>query len=635
MCGIAGWVGNLSDGAKHALDMARRLEHRGPDAHGIQAWPEATLVHTRLSIIDLSPTGAQPMANGDSTIWTVFNGEIYNHSELRRTLEAKGHVFKGHSDTEILPHLYEEEGPSFVARLRGMFALAIYDTRSRTLMLARDRFGIKPLFYSFSDNRLMFASELRALSTLPGIDTRPDIQAIFDFAALLYIPAPETFYRGIRSLQPGQLLQARLEDDRISLKTQIYHKWSITPDPELTLAGATDRAETLISSAVRGQMESDVPLGTLLSGGIDSSLVSAAAQKDASKRIRTFNVQFADQAYDETWAAVAVANRIGSQHMTLPMNGKQGTWEYVTRLLLQAGQPFADTSLFAVNTVCSLMRQYVTVALSGDGGDEAFGGYNLYWQLARIGRLQMFPTQAWQSAAVCAAPLARLGLLRDSLPQRIRDIGGADATSVIQSMFCWLRDQEHQELWQGQEVEPVRRLFEPQWDYVLPAKASKLEWLSAHATEVNIRLTLPNDFLFKVDTASMKESLEVRVPMLDEDLVSFGLTLPHRLKTRGRNCKLVLREVASRNIPARVATKPKQGFGIPVDTWVSSDLKTRLRERLLASSTSLRDFFRPQTYMPWVEAFCNGREYRGMSRQGLYQRVIMLLSLDLALSGAE
>src|SRR5262245_32147047 len=212
MCGIAGWLGTVDDGELVAARLVQALRHRGPDSHGIRSWPEATLGHTRLSIIDLSPAGAQPMANEDGTIWTVFNGEIYNHRELRHGLEKRGHMFKGHSDTEVLPHLYEEEGSDFVSRLRGMFALAIYDTKTRTLILARDRFGIKPLFYAPGKNRFAFASEIRAVLELPDIDTQLDRQAIYDFAALSYIPAPETFHQGIRALQPGKILEAKLED---------------------------------------------------------------------------------------------------------------------------------------------------------------------------------------------------------------------------------------------------------------------------------------------------------------------------------------------------------------------------------------------------------------------------------------
>src|SRR5215813_4384639 len=390
MCGIAGWLGTFPESKKYTARVAEALRHRGPDAHGIRSWPEATLVHTRLSIIDLSPAGAQPMADEDGTVWTIFNGEIYNHRELRQDLEARGHLFNGHSDTEVLPHLYEEEGSEFVNRLRGMFALAIYDSRTRTLLLARDRFGIKPLFYAPGNYRLAFASEIRALLRLPDIDTRPERQSIYDFVALFYIPAPETFYVGIRALQPGEMLEAKLENSRVIWKTRLYHRWTISPNPKMTLPQATEQADVLVTAAVRNQMESDVPLGTLLSGGIDSSLVSAAAQAGLTRKVRTFNVRFSEKEYDETWAAVAVAEHIGSCHETLDISNIPGTWEHVTGLLTHAGQPFADTSLFAVNAVCQLMRQHVTVALSGDGGDEGFGGYDLYWQIARIASLQKF-----------------------------------------------------------------------------------------------------------------------------------------------------------------------------------------------------------------------------------------------------
>jgi len=629
MCGIAGWLGTLLDNKSHAARMVRTLRHRGPDGYGIESWSEATLIHTRLSIIDLSSAGAQPMANEDRTVWTVFNGEIYNHRELRRNLEARGHVFKGHADTEVLPHLYEEEGSAFVTKLRGMFALAIYDTRTQTLVLARDRFGIKPLFYAPAKGRLMFASEIRALLQLPGIDDRPDRQAIYDFAALFYIPAPETFYTGIRALQPGEVLEAQLDGQGVSWKTRTYHQWAIAPDPALTLVQAANLAEALVTSAVSRQLESDVPLGALLSGGIDSSLVSVAAQAALSSDLRTFNVRFSENGYDETWAAVAVAKHIASCHETLDMNDVKGTWGHVTNLLLSAGQPFADTSLFAVNGLCRLMRRHVTVALSGDGGDEGFGGYNFYWQIARIARWQTLPEAVWGGAAVALTPLARCGVVPEHFPQRLRDLVGADDTSVIQSLLCWVREKEHGHLCWDTNVLPIRRLFEPQWEYCLPPGASRLERLSAHATEANIRLILPNDFLFKVDMASMRESLEVRVPMLDEDLFAFGLSLPHNLKVNGRTCKIVLRAVAEGKLPSLVANKSKHGFGIPVDAWVDTTFKASVRDALLGPSSKLPEFFRPDAYQPMVEAFCEGRSYPGISRQDLYQRVIALLAVQL------
>jgi asparagine synthase (glutamine-hydrolysing) len=635
MCGIAGWLGTLPDSEKYAARMVQALRHRGPDAHGCRSWLEATLVHTRLSIIDLSPTGAQPMANEDGTIWTVFNGEIYNHRELRRQLEACGHVFKGRSDTEVLPHLYEEHGSEFVRKLRGMFAVAIYDTRARTLLLARDRFGIKPLFYAPGSERLMFASEIRALRGLPGIDSRPDRQAIADFAALFFIPAPETFYVGIRALQPGEILEARLDDHEIAYNLRAYHRWAITVNPTMTLAQAEERTAGLLMAAVRPQLESDVPLGALLSGGIDSSLVSAAAQRALPTQLQTFNVRFGEQEYDETWAALAVARHIGSCHQTLDMDDLPGTWDYITGLLRHVGQPFADTSLFAVNAVCRLMRQHVTVALSGDGGDEGFGGYDLFWRITSIDRWQVLPAPIWRGASVALTPLERVAIVRKHLSRRLTEFAGADDVSIIQNLLCWVREQEHRRLCHNRDLLPVRRLFELQWDHDLLPRASRIERLSAHATEIQTRLLLPNDFLFKVDTASMRESLEVRVPMLDEELFAFGLCLPHHLKVQRRTCKRVLRSVAESWLPLTVARKRKRGFGIPVDSWVHADFKTRLKDALLGPSSRLPEFFRPEAYSPMVQAFCDGRPCPGISRQGLYQRAIMLLSVHVVLSDAS
>jgi len=399
----------------------------------------------------------------------------------------------------------------------------------------------------------------------------------------------------------------------------------------MTLAQAEDRTAELLMAAVRPQMESDVPLGALLSGGIDSSLVSVVAQAALSDQLRTFNVRFAEQEYDETWAATAVAQHIGSRHETLDMDDIPGSWDYITGLLLHAGQPFADTSLFAVNAVCRLMRQHVTVVLSGDGGDEGFGGYDLYWRMARIIRYQIFPIPVWYGAAVALALLARLAVVPERFPQRLRELAGADDTSVMHNLLCWVREHEHRRLCWDRDVLPVRRLFEPQWEHYLLPRASRLERLSAHATEIYTRLGLPNDFLFKVDTASMRESLEVRVPMLDEELFAFGLSLPHSLKVQGRMCKQVLRAVAKSWLPPTVASKPKRGFAIPVDSWVNTDFKMRLREALLGPSSRLPEFFRLEVYRPMVEALCEGRSYPGISREGLYQRAIMLLSVHLAL----
>lgn len=636
MCGIGGWIGPQDDGDTVADCMRQALHHRGPDGCGVRSFPAATLVHTRLSIIDLSESGAQPMANETGTIWSAFNGEIYNHRELRIDLERKGHHFRGHSDSEVIPHLYEELGPGFVERLRGMFAIAIYDARAQTLLLARDRFGIKPLFYALTKTRLAFASELRALRCVKGIDTRPNRQAIYDSAALFYVPAPETFYQGICALQAGEILEASLlQDGAISWKTRRYWKGVIAPDQGLSLSEAVDQAEGLLTTAVQRQLESDVPLAALLSGGIDSSLVSAAAQRALQGTLRTYNVRFFDRKYDETAAALAVAQHIGSHHVTLDMDEGQGTWEHVIDLLTHAGQPFADTSLFGVNAVCRLMRTHVTVALSGDGGDEGFGGYDIYWRLARIAKMQHFPAVMWKTSALALDQLAKLTVLPAYLPARFREVAQGDDVQIVQGLFTTAQEEELRGLCLDyQKMLPIRRFFEQEWEHRLPRKADRVERLSALATEVNVRMQLANDFLFKVDLASMKESLEVRVPMLDEELFSFGLTLPHRLKVIGRECKQVLRKVAERQLPRAIAEKSKHGFGVPVDRWVNAEFRSRVRETLLGSSSRLPEFFRPEGYEPIVEAFCGGRLDGRYSRAAIFRWTIFLLSIHLHLEGA-
>jgi asparagine synthase (glutamine-hydrolysing) len=633
MCGIAGSFGKEALDAVVGERVLEALRHRGPDASASKTWPEATLLHTRLRIIDLSPTGDQPMSNEDGTVWTIFNGEIYNHRELQAELEKRGHRFRGRSDTEVLPHLYEEHGDTMFTHLRGMFAIAILDLRQRRLLLARDRFGIKPLFYSANGRTVAFASEINALREFPGVDLTADPQAIADFAGLLFVPAPHTIHRGVSALSPGELVDCRLgNDERVSAARRRFHEFTSEPNRELTLDQALDDVDTLVEKAVVRQLESDVPLGSLLSGGIDSSLVSFYSRRHVEDDLLTFNVRFPDDQYDETPAARTVATAIGSHHQTLEMGGQSGTWEEITSLMRIVGQPFADTSLFAVDQIAEAMREHVTVALSGDGGDEGFGGYDVYWQIAAINGLRWAPAFFWRAGVPLVAPLARLGVVRPTLARRMRDLAGADDTAIMQTFFSWLGERELRELTGPLDgVEPLRRLFEPHWRHSLERGASPLERLSAHAVELNVRLILANDYLPKVDAGSMRHSLEVRVPMLDEDLIAFGLTLPHALRVEGRKGKRVLRALADRHLPASIAALPKRGFSVPVDRWVDRSFRLILRENLLDSGSPVGEYFVRRVYTPWVEAFCRGRTVPGLSREGLYQRVMMLLALDLAL----
>lgn len=633
MCGIAGWIGKMASGEQVAMHMKNTMLHRGPDEQYVRHFDVGTLIHNRLSIIDLSPAGAQPMCNEDGMVWIAFNGEVYNHHELREQLKKKGHQFKSNTDTEAIIHLYEEIGADCVKELRGMFAFAILDLRKNSLLLARDRFGIKPLFFARENNFFAFASDINALKKIPQVDTSPDEQAIYDYIAFLNVPAPLTFYKGIRVLLPGTHIEV---DAGLQFKTSRYHHFDYEPDGNISLEEAVEQANKLINLGVKKQLESDVPLGSLLSGGIDSSLVSLYAQKNTSFPIKTFNVKFPETSYDETWAALAVANFIKSEHQTLLMDFEQGNWEHITKLLRQAGQPFSDTSLFGVNGVSALMKKHVTVALSGDGGDEGFGGYTLYHEIDKIIRFKNIPS-------FIRNPMGFLFRIFPFSNPRISQIrrgfdhfNNVDETGILQNIFCWIRPLDQEKLWIGSKsLLSSRRYFETSWQFASSLPIPKLHQFSVATTKINTELILPNDFLFKVDTASMKESLEVRVPLLDEDLFDFGIKLPHSLKVKGKESKYVLRELSRRILPDEVANKPKQGFGIPVDTWVTTEFKQKTKAYLLRPNAGIKEILNPVIYEPWIKSFCENREMVNLSRAGLYQRIIMLLALELHLSPLE
>jgi len=633
MCGIAGFTGKIINREKTAEAMKQAMFHRGPDEQHIKHFDHVTLVHNRLKILDLTPNGSQPMCNEDKTVWIVFNGEIYNHHELRTDLEKKGHIFSSHSDTEVIIHLYEEKGVDCINDISGMFAFAIYDLKADTLFIARDRFGIKPVFYIQSNEYFAFASEINALLKIPSIDKTIDEQAVYDFSSLFMIPAPQTLFKNIRAILPGQYLVVKND---LQFEMVKYYSIDYTPDESMKLEDALERSDKLISDSVKSQLESEVPLGSLLSGGIDSSLVSYYAQKNIDRKLKTFNVKFPDSEYDETWAAVAVAESIQSDHHTLLMDTNEGNWEHITSLLLQCGQPFADTSLFAVNSVSSLMKKHVTVALSGDGGDEAFGGYNLYLEIAKILRFQKIPffIRSGASFFLRLFPSKNNKIIR--IKRGLEHFNTNNEAEILRNIFSWLRRKEHQKLWKGSPgMLSPNRYFETGWNFAKNLALSKLEKLSAATNYLKTELILANDYLFKVDTASMRESLEVRVPLLDEKLFEYGIKLPYRLMVKGNESKYVLRELSRKILPLNVANKPKQGFGIPVDSWTNSEFKVKVKDYLIKKDAYVSKYLDKNIYESWVIAFCNDKMHSDVSREGLYQRVIMLLSLELHLEKAH
>ena len=624
MCGIAGWLGHLADGSHYAKRLARALYHRGPDACGIESWDEATFVHTHLNIRDHAFTGRRPMSNEDGMVWAILDGKITNHHELRNSLKACGHIFTGHTDTEVIAHLYEEEGASFVSKLHGLFAIAVYDTRSRTLILARDRFGGKPLFYAPGDERFAFASEIRALLELPGIDHRPDRQAIYDFSTLLYIPAPATSFVGIRAVQPGERLAVCLTSNKVVARARTFHYWRSEPQSELTLEEATEQAEGLLRQAIQRHLESEVPWGTALSGGMNSSLVSSLAQAAIGGGLRTFHVRLSQEGTKETQAAQTVADSIGSNHLTIGANATSRTWHEISDLLVNAGQPFADTSMFVVNAICQALRQHVSLVLFGDGGGTSFRCYHRDAPVLRLTPGQTFPAPLWQASARRFGLLAPVRFNRARLPRRMNLSAATDDTTFVQQLFCWLTEEEQQQLSLASQLLPARRLFESQWSSSVPSSTSRFERLTARVTEANVRLALPNALLFKIDTVSMRSSLEVRVPMLDEELFSFVLSLPYHLQVSERIGPQVLRTVAT--------SRPTRGSCFTGTLWADANFKTCVRETLLGQSSALSEYFHPVVYRPWVEAFCAGKPYPNISVQALSQRVMMLLAVHFALS---
>lgn len=631
MCGVGGWLGGANVPDETVDAMLASLRHRGPDGTGSRRFPRAGLVHTRLRIIDLSPTGDQPMTNEDGTVWTVFNGEIYNHHELRQNLERRGHRFRGTSDTEVLPHLYEEHGVEMFALLRGMFALAILDTKADTLVLARDRFGIKPMYVAVGSDFAAFSSEIPALRRFPGVDLTPNPQAIADYAALHYVPAPQTIFTGIEALEPGCAMEARIVGSELEVTRRRFHRWAPEIDPDLTMENARETADTLIAAGVARQLESDVPLGAMLSGGIDSSLVTAAAQRGSPGGLLTFNVRPSDLTRDETAYASAVAGHLQTRHKTVEIGQRSADWDSITSTLAQLGQPLADPALFAVESVSRAMRQHVTVALSGDGGDEFFGGYRIYWKVGVLARLLRIPSPALAAAGQGLRPLAAAGAIGSTVPRQVSALAGADDTTLVQALSAALTDEEHRALLVDADgVEPLRRLFERRWQPT-GLNGNRLERLSSHTVEVQVRLLLAGKFLFKSDMASMRESLELRVPLLDEDLAEFGLSLPHRLRVNGHSGKPVLREVARRYVPDEIASRPKHGFAAPIDRWVDDGFRAAARETLLDPRAPIADHFRKSVYEPWVDAFADGEALPGVSRETLDTRILMLTALDACL----
>ncbi len=600
MCGICGLV--LLDGGDAdpavAAAMNDTLVHRGPDSAGSFTEGPVALAMRRLSIIDLAG-GDQPIGNEDGRVQVIQNGEIYNYRELRQRLEASGHRFRTDSDTEVLVHLYEEHGPGFVEHLRGMFAIAVWDRLERRLVLARDRFGIKPLFYRVAGGTLSFASELKALLRQPGFSREVDLDALEAFLAFNSIPAPLTIFTEARKLPAGHLLVCERGD--VSIRR--YSRPRPAP-PERVRAGteeelAVELRERLRDS-VRAHLVADVPVGVLLSGGIDSAALAALAAHESGERVSTFSIGFEERSFDELDRARLVAKRFGTDHHELIV--RPDAAELLPKLAEAFDEPFADSSALPTYLVSQLAAGTVKVALSGEGGDELFGGYQTYVADAIAPRVGPLASALRPLVEMLPSSSAKV-----SFDYRAKRFARAAHLPPLERHHAW------KEIFSPEAraalIAPGRRGTLDPLD-IYRARYSETEGVDelARLQDVDTGIYLVDDLLVKTDRASMAHSLEARVPFCDQAVAELALALPRSMKVRGFSKKRLLRKAVSTLLPREIVHGRKQGFSIPAAAWLRGDLEPFARDVLSPAAIERQGWFRPDTVRALLDAHVERRE---------------------------
>lgn len=567
MCGICGFVGNGSGAVLH--DMMDRLAHRGPDADGhyIDRELRAFLGHRRLSVLDVEG-GAQPMWNEDEQVGVVFNGEIYNHDELRQKLQQLGHVFQSdHSDTEVLVHGYEQWGADLPVKLNGMFAFAVLDRRHHRLFLARDRFGEKPLFYTQQNGVFAFASELTALGAHPDVDTRSDPRSVKKFLLHGFIPAPNSLWRNTHKLPPGSSLTFDLIGKRAVVAD--YWKFHIEPSAEFERASEAELADELgrlLRQAVHRRLVSDVPLGVFLSGGIDSSaLLAYAAEVIPSQSLQTFSIGFFEASFDESTHARAMAKHIGSQHHER-MLGLVDAKDLLSTVLRRLDEPLGDPSILPTYLLAGFARSQITVAISGDGSDELFAGYDPFRALSLARFYSQVVPRRLHEGVRRLADLLPISARNMSLDFKLRrTLRGLSYDSSLWNAV-WLGPLEPRELAElTQEPVDLADLYGESFEVWNDCRTGSLV---DRTLEFYTRMYLTNDILVKSDRASMLNSLEVRTPFLDNDLVDFARRLPAHYKCRRGATKYLLKRALEKVLPSFILKRKKKGFGIPLGAWL-------------------------------------------------------------------
>ncbi len=605
MCGICGKVN--FDGREVQRDLVARMcdtiVHRGPDAQGIYTGPHVGLGQQRLSIIDLRQAAVAPLANEDGSIWVTFNGEIYNFRELRAGLLERGHVFRTASDTEVIVHLYEEHGVDCLAHLRGMFAFALWDARQKRLFAARDRLGKKPFYYAKTPTALVFGSEIKAVTADPDVPVAPNYRAIDEYLTCQYVPSPLTAFTGIFKLPPAHYLTCGADG---ALRVERYWRPVIAEKTRASSAEIEGELLRRLREAVRLRLVADVPLGAFLSGGVDSSAVVALMAEASQRPVKTFSIGFKEDAYNELPYARQVAERYGTEHHEFLV--RPDAAEVLPLLVRHYNEPFADSSALPTYYLSKLTRQHVTVALSGDGGDESFAGYENYRLLAAWSRVDRVP------APLRRALGSRLASALDRLPYheataragRALQMLGAPLPDRFWLHTAILKPREKRAVYTGDFLallngEPAVSNGHGRipWD----ERTDSLDWMMCHDQQ----FYLPDCLMVKMDVASMAHSLEVRCPLLDHPLVEFAASIPSALKRDGSGGKAIFKRAVQGLLPPAVLTRRKAGFGVPLARWFRMELADLLRGTLLDDRARRRNLFDPRFLRRMVDEQIAGR----------------------------
>ncbi len=605
MCGICGKINlkGLSVDENLLNRMTSCLAHRGPDDEGIYANKNIGLGHRRLSIIDLSPLAHQPMSNEDKSVWIVYNGEIYNFLELRGELVKKGHVFRSKSDTEAIIHLYEEYGIECLKYLRGMFAFAIWDEKEQTLFLARDRVGKKPLYYWYSPDTFVFASEIKSILQDVNFSRKPNLTAIHHYLTYQDVPAPWTAFEGIKKLPPAHYLL--LKNGQVQIKR--YWKLSYLPKHKMNIEDLQKEIIDRLEEAVKIRLMSDVPLGAFLSGGIDSSAVVALMSQAMNKPVKTFSIGFKEKAYSELRYARLISERFRTEHTEFIV--EPNVIDIIDKLVWHYNEPFADVSAIPTYYVSKLAREHVTVILNGDGGDENFAGYGKYIAIEFSRRMQKFVPAAVVRAFL---PLVK------TLPH------GKNPNNFFWRLKQFLKEYpEKPEMRNGHWMSHfttemknnlytddflLKFSFDNSFELLLEKyREAEADTFLDKTLYADVMMYLPDDLLVKVDVASMANSLEARSPILDHEFMEFVAKIPSELKLNGRTTKFIFKKALKGLLPEEVLFREKMGFGVPIDHWFRNELKEMSYDILLSQRAIKRGYFKKKSIKKIIDEHTSGK----------------------------